>query len=53
MISADRQNELAKLRTLVTGRPLVAAGPGKPQVIRSSESPPVAFRRRTGAGLPG
>ena len=50
--SADRQNTLSRLRTLVTGRPLAAAGPGKPQVIVSSFNPPPSFRRSTGAVWP-
>jgi hypothetical protein len=36
---AERQNGLSRLRTLVTGRPLAAAGPGNPQLIISSARP--------------
>ena len=51
--NAERQNGLDRLRTLVTGRPRAAAGPGKPQVIVSSLSPRPSLRRSTGAALPG
>ena len=49
---AERQNGLSRLRTLVTGRPLAAAGPGNPQLIISSARPSPE-RRSTGACWPG
>ena len=51
--SADRQKGLSRLRTLVTGLPLAAAGPGKPHVIASIVNAPPSLRRSTGAALPG